>query len=441
MISSAKYRLVHPERSDREASAQSKGARSAGTGALRLRASRSAQGEPVALSILLLFAAACGPRPVTYRQDVEPLLQARCASCHQEGGIGPFALETYEQATQQAGAIKAVTQSRQMPPWGVDGSGACQKWSDSQWLSDTELDVLARWADEGQHPLGTAGMPLVSAPVAFEPTHTLDPAVDYALRTDLTDDYRCFIVDPGLTEDRFVTAYRVDPGDARVVHHVILYAAQTEAQDAAAAQLDAAEAGPGYTCFGGPGFSARPVVGWAPGTGVTRYPEQTGVRLLGGRKLIMQVHYNTRLGVGVDRTRVALELAADVPIEATIVPLADPSLEVPPGQAEVSQVSELSLPLPLRVKVRGVFPHMHKLGRKLKVELLRSEKWQCAVDVPRWDFNWQRFYFYQTPLAAVPGDSLRLSCSYDTSGRTSPVTWGEGTDDEMCLVGLYVTPR
>jgi hypothetical protein len=84
---------------------------------------------------------------------------------------------------------------------------------------------------------------------------------------------------------------------------------------------------------------------------------------------------------------------------------------------------------------------MHKLGRKLKLELKRNEKWECAVDVPVWDFDWQRFYFYETAMASVPGDEVRLSCTYDTSSRTSATTWGEGTDDEMCLVGLYVTPR
>ncbi len=279
------------------------------------------------------------------------------------------------------------------------------------------------------------------AETELTPTHVLDPGAEYALRAELADDYRCFLVDPQLTSDAFVTAYRVDPGDARVVHHVILYAPTTAPAEEAAAALDAQDAALGYPCFGGPGVASRAVAGWAPGTPVTRFPAETGVRLLAGRKLVMQVHYNTRVAAGADRTRVALELAADVPIEATIVPLADTSLEVPPGQAEATVTSELSLPLPVRVKVRGVFPHMHRLGRRLKLELNRAEKWQCAVNVPSWDFNWQRFYFYETPLAAVPGDTIRLSCTYDTRARAANVTWGEGTDDEMCLVGLYVTPR
>lgn len=385
----------------------------------------------------LLLLVACGPRAVTYTSDVQPLISARCQGCHREGGIAPFALETYEQAVAHAEAMRAATLARTMPPWGVDDS--CQSWADSERLTSEQLDVLSRWAD-GEKARGTAAL-VERQPAQFSPTHTLDPGVEYALRSDLADDYRCFLVDPELSTDMFVTAYRVDPGDARVVHHVILYAPTTQPAEEAAAALDGQDSAPGYTCFGGPGVASRAVAGWAPGAPVTRFPAETGVRLLAGRKLIVQVHYNTRLTAGADRTRVALELAADVPIEATIVPLADTSLEVSPGQAEVTATSELSLPLPVRVKVRGVFPHMHRLGRKLKLELNRAERWQCAVNVPSWDFNWQRFYFYEAPLAAVPGDVIRLSCTYDTSSRTSPVRWGEGTDDEMCLVGLYVTPR
>jgi hypothetical protein len=150
----------------------------------------------LAAAAVLAACAACGPRPVTYATDVAPLLQERCTSCHREGGIAPFALETYEQAVEQAAAVKAATQSRIMPPWGVDGSGNCQKWADSEWLTDAQLDVLAQWA-EGAHPRGAAVAPSPRQAPPFSPTHTADPGVDYALRSDISDDYRCFLVDPG----------------------------------------------------------------------------------------------------------------------------------------------------------------------------------------------------------------------------------------------------
>ena len=49
-----------------------------------------------------------------------------------------------------------------------------------------------------------------------------------------------------------------------------------------------------------------------------------------------------------------------------------------------------------------------------------------------------------------PGDRLGLECHWDNSAGNQPfvdgqrvppreLNWGEGTDDEMCLGGLYVT--
>ena len=38
-----------------------------------------------------------------------------------------------------------------------------------------------------------------------------------------TDDYRCFLLDPGTDEDAFVTGVDVVPGNRDVVHHVILF--------------------------------------------------------------------------------------------------------------------------------------------------------------------------------------------------------------------------
>lgn len=35
-------------------------------------------------------------------------------------------------------------------------------------------------------------------------------------------------------------------------------------------------------------------------------------------------------------------------------------------------------------------------------------------------------------------DQLKLRCGYDTMSRTEATHWGEGTQDEMCVTGLFV---
>ena len=386
--------------------------------------------------------AAAGP---TWFRDVSPLVDRECAQCHVDGGIAPFPLETYEDAVDMAPLLAHVTAERTMPPWGVDNSGACNTFVDARWLTDDEIALFQRWLDAG----APAGDP-ADAPAPAEQQGGLtrvdasvDMGVAYTPRGELSDDYRCFVVDPGLATKKYLTAFEVKPGRTETVHHIILYSLDDADTEASAVALDDAEPGPGYTCFGSAEVdgSSRFIAGWAPGTPVTRYPEGTGVELKANRKLVMQVHYNTLNGLFADRSAIDLELSDDAK-PAHIIPVADFDFEAPPGQADFVTTEEWDLAsfgVPISLTVHGVFPHMHTLGTTLRVELEHEGATSCLVDVPRWDFHWQQFYFYERPLLVGPTDKVRIACGYDTTSRDAPVTWGEGTMDEMCLNFLYVT--
>ena len=115
-------------------------------------------------------------------------------------------------------------------------------------LTATELAMLAAWADGGA-PLGDpatprrAGQPEVvdigTADFAF------DIGVDYVPDPALTDDYRCFLVDPAMAENRMITGYRITPGNRKTVHHVIttLFAARRSRGPAGAGRPDARAGG------------------------------------------------------------------------------------------------------------------------------------------------------------------------------------------------------
>ena len=66
---------------------------------------------------------------------------------------------------------------------------------------------------------------------------------------------------------------------------------------------------------------------------------------------------------------------------------------------------------------------------------------QCAVDVQAWDFNWQLMYFYDEPMTLTGDQTLTVRCEYDTRDATDPVLPGWGTQNEMCLMGLFVVPQ
>jgi hypothetical protein len=93
--------------------------------------------------------------------------------------------------------------------------------------------------------------------------------------------------------------------------------------------------------------------------------------------------------------------------------------------------------------------HMHLLGQSMQITLNPGTPGQKTIlDVPNYNFHYQRAYNLQTPIPVVRGDKIQVSCTYDPvlrqelpSLRNLPprfVTWGDGSSDEMCL-GLVMT--
>ncbi len=384
-----------------------------------------------------------GPTPpsdtVTWYEHVAPIVYRECVSCHRDGAVAPFSLERYETAEALAGAMAAATAARRMPPMPVSNAGDCNTFTNARWLSDDEIATIAAWAEAGA-PAGDPALgPSLPAPQPGLDTANvvLDTGVDYLPSATRTDDYRCFVVDPGLDEMAFLTAYEVVPGEPRVVHHVIVYEPSDEAAVADVRAADDADPEVGYPCFGGIGASSEPRVLWAPGVGVTRMPSGTGVGIAPGRPLVVQIHYNTIDGALADLARVRLELAPSVARRGGYVPIADVRMRVAPRMEHVE--TEASFPARgVSALVYGVLPHMHTLGRTLTVTADTADGEQCLVHVDRWNFAWQGAWWYETPLTLREIDSITIRCGYDTRERTDMVTWGEGTMDEMCLNYLYV---
>jgi hypothetical protein len=379
-----------------------------------------------------------GPSSPTWYKDVLPVTQVKCGACHKQGGIGPFSLETYAQARTVAAAIKASVVAKTMPPWMPDT--ACGgPFVNDQSLSQTQIDTIARWVDQGAVEGNPADAPPAPGPVGELPRvdATLTMRDAYTPSSTVPDDYRCFLVDPALTANRSVIGYDIRPQVTAEVHHVIVYIVDRNA----AQTKDLNEAGPGWTCYGDSGVanSPGPIGAWAPGTGAVIYPSGTGIALTPSQALAMQIHYNTSNGTRTpDQTAIRLMYApaGSTVTAARLLPLVASGFMIPPNAVGYSFSRDF--PNPTRavpIKIWGLLPHMHTLGKRITIATTANE---CLVDIPRWDFHWQAQYFRPQPFILPGTGGLKMTCTWDNPS-TRTIGWGEGTSDEMCFAYIYAT--
>ena len=317
------------------------------------------------------------PAAPTYSGSVAKILNENCVSCHRPGEIGPMRLDNYNSASAFAQNIADVSERKYMPPWKpIIGHG---KFAGERKLTEGQIETLQNWA-RSNAPAGT----LTKVPPApqFTQGWTLGKP-DLILKmprpwkTDAsgTDLYRCFVIPTGITEDKQVVGVEYRAGNSKVVHHVIGYLDTR----GAARKKDAAEAGDGYTSFGGPGFvPTGELGGWAPGNLPHFLPEGLARTLPANSDLVLQVHYHPTGKVEEDLTQVGIYFAKKPqPKEFISYPILA-SLSIPAGEKEYK--TEQTIPIPSDITLYAVTPHMHLLGREIGMELTLPDGKKTALD-------------------------------------------------------------
>jgi len=383
---------------------------------------------------------------VTYTRDVAPILQQNCLVCHRKGEVAPFSLETYEQAVAWAQQIKLYTSNRKMPPWKADSQG---EFVNERRLTDKQIATLAAWANFGT-PKGDPKHlpPAPKFPSGWrlgQPDVVIQMPEPYHLEADGRDVYRCFVIPTNYSEDRYLSAIEFHPGNRTVVHHVIAYIDTS----GAARKLDEKDPGPGYsTTGGGPGFMPTGFLGgWAPGNEPRLTPEGIGILLPKGADIVLEIHYHKSGKPEVDQTQAGLYFCkSPVNKRMRILPVVNLFIKIPAG-AE-NHTEKAAMPIWQDVTFHSVMPHMHLLGRSMRVYVEFPDKTEKQlVYVPEWDFNWQITYQFREPIKVPKGSVVRLVAIYDNSEKNpnnphkppKEVRWGEQTTDEMCLAFIGYT--
>ena len=412
-------------------------------GAAGLAVSASGAREPAT-------AAEAPPREVTWANRIAAIMQDNCQGCHRPGDIGPFPLLDHGDAARRAQKILRAVEARRMPPWKpVPGFG---DFLDVRRLSDADVAAVRAWVKAGAPEGHRADAP---APRRFpegwslaEPDAVLAPAEAYEVPAGDRDLYRCFVIPTSFPEDRYLRAVEFVPGNRKIVHHILTYVDTRGEAEA----LDRADPGPGYTCFGGPGFvpTGMGVGGWAPGAPPQVNPDGVGLLLPSGARVVMQVHYHNQTGAPeTDLSRIGLHWArARVDKRVRAIPVLNRGFVLPAEASRHTVRASFTLPPAWNLHAVAVSPHMHLLGREMTVTATYPDaKTRPLIKIDDWDFHWQGTYRYAEPVPLPGGTRIDVEAVYDNSSAnrrnpTSPprdVTWGENTTDEMCIAFVRVT--
>lgn len=414
------------------------------TAALDNKLPAIAETKPVGC-LIESFEPGVGPAKVTYTRDIAPIVQARCLNCHREGQVAPFALGDYEQTAKRAGQIVRVTQDRIMPPW-IPSPGH-DKFVGERWLTDHELKLFQTWEQSGRARGDDADLPpapkFAEGWQLGEPDLIVKMPLPFAVPADGPDLLQNFVIPIDIPEDKLVAAVEFHPGNKRVCHHAVLFLDSS----GQARKLDKATSEPGYANFGGPGFLPSGALGgWSVGNTPRPLPNGMGRYLKKGSDLVVQMHYHPTGKAETDQSEIGLYFVKKPVAESLKEPaklvgsiwMANYEMDIPAGEQRYTRST--SYTLPKEVIMVGVVPHMHLLGKAMKVTATLPDKSvKTLIDIQNWNYNWQDEYYYERPFKLPAGTRLHVEAVFDNSADnpsnpSSPpqrVTWGDGTTDEM----------
>ncbi len=379
-------------------------------------------------------------------KDVAPIFYSRCTGCHHEGQHTQ-SMMNFSETFPWSSAIQHDLQMGKMPVWPPDTTYT--RFLHERSITASEKAAILSWIAGGSVMGDTTQAP----PAPIYSQYKLYGTPDLILKIPTftsnagsTDAYDCFSIPTGLTQDRYLRAYEIVPGNYSVVHHVVV---NVDTVGSSTNDLSG-------TCFNQAGDIG--IGGYAPGSPPTVFPGKAqlkaGIRIKAGSKLVLQIHYPAGSAGNIDSTQIRLYF---YPANTTgirninsSVPLQNWSLFIPANTVKTCTAKYPSGGgLPVALSMYSAFPHSHGICTSIINYADNGTDTIPLIRLNKWDFNWQGYYTYQYMKKIPAGYTLRASHVYDntTNNPNNPnpalVISGPNTADEMLFDAfqwLYYLP-
>jgi hypothetical protein len=321
---------------------------------------------------------------------------------------------------------------------------------DERRLTEEQIALISHWVEQGAVEGDAADLPptprFSEDWKLGEPDLVVTMPEPYEIPAEGPDIYRNFVFALDVPKGKYIKAAEYRPGNRRIVHHAVL------AIDpfGKARKDDEADPAPGYKgSLNLPGqLFPGSLSAWTPGRDPLPLPEGLSLPWQEGADFVLQLHLHPSGKPESEQSTVGIYFTDERPRRSMAdVVLIDRKIDIPPGEKTYRTHDELTLPIDM--EAFGLFPHMHLIGREIKITAHPPEGDAFSlIWINDWDFNWQNFYQYAEPVKLPAGTRITLDAVHDNSAENfrnpsnppARVTWGEQTTNEMSAAILQLVP-
>ena len=372
---------------------------------------------------------------ITYSNQVARILNTHCAECHRTGELAPFPLTSYEDTIGWTEMIREVVDQGRMPPWFADPQFG--HFSNDSSMTPEEKQTLLKWIDNGCPEGDRTQLPPATVFNTGwrmgKPDGVYEMKEEYTVQAEGVIDYQYFQVDPGFTEDKWISMAEARPGNTAVVHHIVLFSLPPGVKIRSPEEAQA---------------QGQMIAIYAPGMPPWKYPDGAAIKVLAGSTFYIQMHYTTCGTEQKDRSLIGLKFADPASVKKKVMygMAVNAGFEIPPHADNHEVVSKVKFSHDMLLL--NLFPHMHYRGKSFRIESLTPDGTRkVLLDVPHYDFNWQLRYDLAEPKFLPKGTQLICTGHFDNSEANpanpdpnKAVRFGLQTFEEM-LVGYYTIVR
>lgn len=366
---------------------------------------------------------------ISYHDTIAPILEERCVECHQVGGIGPWAMTSYDMIKGFSPMIREVIRTDRMPPWHSDPN--IGSFLHDRSLTSNEIKTLVHWIEagsprgEGYDPLADPRESLPDWPLGVPDLILTVPSFDVPA-TGVVDYQRPYVVNP-LEEGKWLRASTVKVGSRESVHHVLTGYLKEMPKSGQSNEVRWGASVGGYA-VGAESMIAR---------------EGLGTYIPAGGAIGLQMHYTPFGREVTDTTQIGLYFYDKRPprmLRNSVI--MDFSIEIPPEKANHAETAYLEFPKD--AELFYAFPHAHYRGQSSTLAIRYPDgREEMILSLPKYDFNWQRAYEFKDPIKVPAGAKLIARYTYDNSTQNAAnpdpskkIVWGDQSFEEMLYTAI-----